>query len=173
MTDVRIRVSRELSRDERQALAGGEADPFGLGSMQLVARDKDWHLFAEIDGRPVAHVGLLAHQVLAGDLPVAVAGVGGVLTAPDFRNQGLARRLLREASPLMTRTLGAEFGFLFCFPRLVPFYERLGWRQLEPPVLIEQPGGGEVEASPFGAMTLRLGARDWPPGAVRTRSLLW
>jgi GNAT superfamily N-acetyltransferase len=171
MTDVRIRIARELSEEERQALGGGETDPFGVGSLVLSWRAKDWHLFAEIDGRPVSHVGLLAHEVEVNGLPVAVAGVGGVLTAPEHRNQGLAQRLLREVAPLMTRTLGAEFGLLFCFPRLVPFYERLGWTRLEPPVLIEQPGG-EV-AAPLESMALRLGSRDWPPGAVRLGGLPW
>jgi predicted N-acetyltransferase YhbS len=171
MADVRIRISRELSREERQALGGGEEDPFGVGSLVLSWRDKELHLFAEIDGRPVAHVGLLAQEVEVGGHPVAVAGVGGVITVPEHRGEGLARRLLREASPLMTRTLGAQFGFLFCFPRLVPFYEKIGWRRLEPPVLIEQ-AGGEI-AAPTEVMVLRLGSRDWPPGAVRTRSLPW
>jgi GNAT superfamily N-acetyltransferase len=171
MTDVRIRVARELSEEEKQILGGGDPDPFGVGSLTLSWRTKDWHLFAEIDGRPAAHVGLLGHEVLVGDLPVPVAGVGGVLTGPEHRNRGLAQRLLRRAIPLMTRTLGAEFGFLFCFPRLVPFYARLGWTRLEPPVLIEQPGG-EIP-SPMESMVLRLGSRDWPPGSVRLRSLPW
>jgi len=174
MTDVKIRIARDLTDEEKQVLSGGDPDPFGLGARLdgYVSRPKDWHLFAEIDSRPVAHVGLLGHDVRVGDLPVAVAGMGGVLTAPEFRNRGLARRLLRESIPLMTRTLSAEFGFLFCLPRLLPFYERLGWKRLETPVLVDQPGGGEAPHF-LETMVLQLGSRDWPPGSVRLCSFPW
>lgn len=124
-----------------------------------------------MDGEPVSHVGVLRHDVLVGGVPVPVAGLGGVITEPGFQGRGFAQILLREALAFMTDEMDADFGFLFCLPRLVPFYERLGWQTISGPVLVQQPGG-DVE-SPVESMVLPLRDRPWPPGRVETQSLPW
>lgn len=167
---VAIRRSRELSEEAKQKLGPGP-DPFDVQPYNLSWRLKDWHFFLDVDGEPASHVGLLRHDVRVDGVPVPVAGLGGVITAPDFQGRGFAQILLREATAFMTGELGADFGFLFCLPRLVPFYERLGWQTLPRPVLIEQPGG--VVESPAESMVLPLRGRPWPPGRVETQSLPW
>ena len=55
--------------------------------------------------------------------------------------------------------MGAEFGMLFCLPRLVPFYGRTGWERLAP-VWIQQPAG--TVRSPLEVMVKPLSGRPWP-----------
>lgn len=165
-----IRRSRELSPEIKQKLGPGP-DPFGMEAHPLSWREKEWHFFVDVDGEPVSHVGVLRHDVLVDGVPVPVAGLGGVITEPGFQGRGFAQELLREATAFMTDELGADFGFLFCLPRLVPFYERLGWQRLPGPVLIEQAGG--TLESPVEVMVLPLRDRPWPPGRVETQSLPW
>jgi GNAT superfamily N-acetyltransferase len=134
-------------------------------------REKDWHFFVDVDGEPVSHVGVLRHDVRVDGVPVPVAGLGGVITEPGFQGRGFAQALLREAVAFMRDELGADFGFLFCLPRLVLFYEGQGWRTLPRPIRIEQPGG--ALESPVEVMVLPLRDRPWPPGKVETQSLPW
>ncbi|HSN87482.1 MAG TPA: GNAT family N-acetyltransferase [Thermoanaerobaculia bacterium] len=167
---VEIRRSQDLSQETKRKLGPGP-DPFGMQAHTLSWREKDWHFFLDVDGEPVSHVGVLRQDVLVDGVPVPVAGLGGVITAPGFQGRGFAQALLREAVAFMTDELDADFGFLFCLPRLIPFYERLGWQTLPRPVLIEQPGG--VMEFPFESMVLPLRGRPWPPGRVETQSLPW
>jgi GNAT superfamily N-acetyltransferase len=165
-----LRRSRDLSQETKQKLGPGP-DPFGIQAQTLSWREKDWHFFLDVDGEPVSHVGVLLHDVLVDGVPVPVVGLGGVITEPGFQGRGFAQILLREAVAFMTDELDADFGFLFCLPRLVPFYESLGWRMLPGPVLIEQPDG--ALESPVESMVLPLRGRLWPPGKVEIRSLPW
>ncbi|HKV08595.1 MAG TPA: GNAT family N-acetyltransferase [Thermoanaerobaculia bacterium] len=167
---VSIRRSRDLSQEIKQKLGPGP-DPFGMQAHPLSWREKDWHFFLDVDGEPVCHVGVLRHDVLVDGASVPVAGLGGVITEPSFQGRGFAQRLLGEATAFMRDELGADFGFLFCLPRLVPFYERLGWRILPRPIRIEQAGG--TLESPVEVMVLPLRDRPWPPGKVETQSLPW
>lgn len=167
---VAIRRSKDISQEIKQKLGPGP-DPFGMQAHPLSWREKDWHFFLDVDGEPVCHVGVLRHDVLVDGVSVPVAGLGGVITEPGFQGRGFAQRLLREATSFMTDELDADFGFLFCLPRLVPFYERLGWHTLPRPILIEQAGG--ALESPVEVMVLPLRDRPWPPGRVETQSLPW
>jgi predicted acetyltransferase len=100
-----------------------------------------------------------------------VGGLGGVITVLEYRNRGLAQLVVQEAVAFMAGELGADFGFLFCLPPLVPFYERMGWQALAAPVRVDQPGG-EIE-SPVHSMVLPLRDEPWPQGRVRIQSLPW
>lgn len=166
-----IRRMKDLSEKDRQALFGWGEDLFGVQSCNLSWRTKDWHVVAYDEGAAVAHAGVLRHDVLVDGRPVPVGGLGGVITVLEHRNRGLAQLVVQEAVAFMAGELGVSFGFLFCFPRLVPYYERLGWQALAPPVLIDQPGG-EIE-SPVVSMVLPLQGEPWPQGRVRAQSLPW
>lgn len=64
-----------------------------------------------------------------------------------------------------------DAGLLFCLPKMVAYYEALGWQALESDVLIDQPSGRI--ASPMRVMVLPLGENSWPPGTVELQSLPW
>jgi GNAT superfamily N-acetyltransferase len=168
---IEIRRTRDLSEEDRQKLFGWGEDLFGVLPLDLSWRPKDWHVVAYAEGSPVAHAGVLRHDVLVDGRPVPVGGLGGVITILEYRNRGLARLVVQEAVAFMAGELGVSFGFLFCLPPRVRFYERMGWQVLTSPVLVEQPGG-EIEA-PVYSMVLPLHGEPWPQGPVRTQSLLW
>jgi GNAT superfamily N-acetyltransferase len=168
---IEIRRVRDLSEEDHRKLFGWGENLFGVLPFQLSWRTKDWHVVAYAEGEPVSHAGALRHDVLVDGRPVPVGGLGGVITVLEYRNRGLAQLVVQEAVAFMAGELGAGFGFLFCLPPLVPFYERMGWQALASPVLIEQPGG-EIE-SPVVSMVLPLKGESWPQGMVRTQSLPW
>ena len=167
---IEIRRTKDLSEEDRQTLFGWGENLFGVLPFELSWRTKDWHVVAYAEGAAVAHAGVLRHDVLVDGRPVPVGGLGGVITVLEHRNRGLAQLVVQEAVAFMGE-LGAGFGFLFCLPRLVPYYERLGWQALASPVLIDQPGG-EIE-SPVCSMVLPLQGEPWSPGRVQTKSLPW
>ena len=54
-------------------------------------------MVAEEDGRIAAHVGIFPMTVLAGDILIPLAGIGGVATAPECRGRNHMSTLLRHA----------------------------------------------------------------------------
>lgn len=168
---VEIRLSENLSEEERRALFEWGENIFGAEDLRYRWRPKDLHFVTEEDGRPVSHVGLVRQDVSAGGRPVTVAGVGGVVTVPEAQGRGLAQRGMRHAAEFMCQEWGVEFGLLFCRDALVPFYERLGWRVVNDPVEVEQESGPVV--SSLNVLVLPCGGREWPEGPVSLNSLPW
>ncbi|MDI2124574.1 GNAT family N-acetyltransferase [Yinghuangia seranimata] len=150
------------------AILGDGPDPFGVADVGFTWLPKELHFGVMWDGRLVAHTGLLRIPVTLAGTDTDVIGVGGVAVATDARGQGLAR-LVVGAAVDHARTLGPEFGLLFCRPPLVALYERLGWHRVENDVVVEQPDGPAV--MPLATMwtPLRDGAA-WPDGDLRLRS---
>jgi GNAT superfamily N-acetyltransferase len=168
---VELRIANVLTDDEHRQLFGWGEDIFGMANQGLHWRPKDHHVFVEVGGRAVSHVGLLRHTVKVGGAPVEVGGIGGVVTMPDMQGRGHARQALRYASSLMCREWGLNFGLLFCREALTPFYRELGWRRVEEPVMIEQPSGRI--GSPVVVMVLSCGDQGWPAGVVDLGSFPW
>lgn len=160
-----IRLTQVLTDAERQILLGWSDDIFGLGDLDFHGRKKDWHVMGYADGQLVSHVGLLKDVVRVAQQPVTVGGVGAVITIPPAQRKGYAHALLQRTATFMSETLQAEFGLLFCLPRLISFYQSAGWQEVVSPVFIEQPAGRVV--APVSVMCLPCHAsRDWPDGAV-------
>lgn len=168
---VEIRLSENLSAEEQQTLFFWGENIFGSEDLQYRWRPKDLHFVLEDGGRVVSHVGLLKHAVSAGGRPVAVAGVGGVVTVPEAQGRGHAQRGMRHAAEFMRHGWGVEFGMLFCRDALVPFYERLGWQLVGGPVEIEQDDGPVV--CTLNVLVLPCDGRTWPGGRVRLESRPW
>ena len=86
-------------------------------------------IIGELGDHVVAHLGVLRRflRVLDTGASVLVGEVGLVMVHPDFRGRGLGRRLLDEATDVLT-AFDLPFGFLTCRRGIVPFYERCGWR---------------------------------------------
>ncbi|MFE7317562.1 GNAT family N-acetyltransferase [Streptomyces sp. NPDC057555] len=157
------------TRDDLTGILGDGPDPFGVNDAGLTWLPKEEHFGIRLDGRLVAHAGLLRTPVLLGGTETSVIGVGGVAVAADVRGRGLARRVVAAALD-HARTMGPHHGLLFCRPPLVALYARLGWREVRDEVRVEQSTGPVV--MPLCTMWTPL--RDdasWPPGAVRLLSL--
>ncbi|MFE0102698.1 GNAT family N-acetyltransferase [Streptomyces sp. NPDC059009] len=163
-----IRLAR-YTKTEQSEILGDGADPFGVVDTGLSFLPKDEHFGVRLDGRLVAHAGLLELPVEVAGAGTRVVGVGGVAVAPDVRGRGLARLVLAGALE-HARTMGPDHGLLFCRPPLVALYERLGWSALGVDVRVEQPGG-RVVTMPLRTMVtpLREGA-VWTAGPVRLLS---
>jgi predicted GNAT family N-acyltransferase len=166
-----IRVENHISDEERKTLFGWGEDIFGADHLNLRWRPKDVHLFVDVDGRAVTHVGLLEHTVTVGERSVRVCGVGGVVTALSEHGKGYATEAMRHAGAMMCEERAIDFGLLFCREQLVPFYARLGWRRVEEPVEIEQPSG--TITSPMVVMVLPCKEKSWPSGRVQLNSFPW
>ncbi|MBB6415184.1 GNAT family N-acetyltransferase [Streptomyces sp. AK010] len=163
------RLARYTKADLEEILGTGD-DPFGVAGTGLTWLPKEDHFGVRLDGRLVAHAGLLRLPVAIGDVETEVMGVGGVAVAPDVRGRGLARLVLAAALD-HARTQGPAHALLFCRPPLVPLYQRLGWHPLDTEVLVEQPGSALV-TMPLRTMVTPL--RDTarlPAGRVRLYSL--
>ncbi|MFE5770577.1 GNAT family N-acetyltransferase [Streptomyces sp. NPDC056485] len=162
-----VRLARYTTTEQAEILGEG-ADPFGVADTGLAWLPKKEHFGITLDGRLVAHTGLLRIPVSVGGTGIEVVGVGGVAVAADVRGRGLAR-LVMAAALDHARTMGPRHGLLFCRPPLVALYRRLGWRVLERDVGVEQPGGPVTMPLRTMWTPLHDGA-DWPTGAVRLHS---
>jgi hypothetical protein len=168
---IDIRVTETFTDDDRHHLAGWGENVFGTLDVPLEWRSRDCHIMLYDDSYLASHVGLLKQTITVGGRPVVVGGVGAVITVLDRQGRGFARAAMRFAHDYMCDQLGVEFGMLFCFERLVPFYEPLGWRRLDVPVWVDQPSG-PVEM-PMVTMVRPCGQAVWPPGPVELGSLPW
>lgn len=138
---LQIRQVATLSSAEQQRLFSWSSDPFGVAPLGLEWRPKDVHLVLDVDGQPVSHVGVLRHDVHSGGRGVRVAGLGTVITVPEARGRGYASQLIQHAIHLAREEWSSSASLLFCLPRMVSYYERLGWHVIEQPVQIDQALG--------------------------------
>jgi predicted N-acetyltransferase YhbS len=168
---VEIRYAEALTEEERQALFFWGEQIFGLEDAGYTWRPKTYHFITEEDGRPLSHVGVIKTAVGAGGRQLTVGGIGGVATRPEAQGRHLVHAAMRQAAEFICHELGADFGMLFCLPRLEPFYARQGWRALEDEVEIDQPDGKKVW--PYRVMVLPCGEREWPAGRVEVGGLPW
>lgn len=165
-----IKQAEFLTDAEKQQLFGWGDDIFGVSCLNLHWRPKDSHFILYVDGQAVSHVGVLKHVVSVGGEPLTVGGIGGVVTVPAEQKRGHARELMQCATR-MFEEWRVDAGLLFCFKRMVAYYESQGWRTVERQVLIEQPAGERT--SPLEVMALTFGERSWPNGEVKLNSLPW
>ena len=168
---VEIRYAEAVTEEERQALFFWGKDIFGIEDANYRWRPKDYNFITEEGGRPLSHVGVIKTMVSVGGRQLTVGGVGGVVTVPEAQGRHLVHAAMRQAAEFICRELGADFGMLFCLPRLEPFYARQGWQTLEDEAEVEQPAGKIVW--PYRVMVRPCGERVWPAGRVEVGGLPW
>ena len=160
-----------LTESQRAELVAAEEDPFDAAGNTLRWRRKDRHVaLRRSDGRLVASAGLVLGELQAEDeARHAFVGIGGVFVTARYRGRGLGRRIVSEALR-HARTLGPEIALLFCHRDRAALYERHGFVKVEPPVLVEQPGGYAEVSLVTMWRTLRR-APALPPGGLTIHSL--
>jgi len=168
---IDVRVEDFYLEADRRDLASGERDPSQTSAYQLQWRPTEKHVLIIEGGRNVCHVGMVKHTVAVEGHPVAVAGIGGVLTRPECRGRGYGRIAMKAAEALALSEMGVDFMLLFCKPALQCWYEDLGWVKVPSPVWVEQQQGPIVQ--PLVSMARCLGAEQWPRGEVRLGCLPW
>lgn len=138
------------------------------GQFRVLAWDNDaWGAIVEI----------LKRTIIVGEREVVVGGVGGVMTVPAMRGRGLATSAMRHAADFICGKLQADAGMLFCTQALIPFYERLGWYDLQRKITYHQSDGARVMDTRGHAdgcaMFKPCGDFVFPYGAIDVRGTLW
>ncbi|MDR0521750.1 MAG: GNAT family N-acetyltransferase [Planctomycetaceae bacterium] len=94
-----------------------------------------WHhtppifsVIAPLEERIIGHAAAVVRTITTTwNFRYNVASIQGVCVDPQYRNSGLAHRLLSAALEESARR-GFLFAILFCKESLVPFYESQGWK---------------------------------------------
>jgi len=124
------------------------------------------------DGQVVAAAGLLWREGTLDGAPVLIGGLGGVMTMPALQGRGLGLVAVKAAMQTLVRDKGPVFGLLFCEDKNAGFYARLGWRQFEGEVTVDQPAGSVVYRI-MRAMVAPLGAPAPLRGQLDLCGLPW
>ncbi len=165
-------LSKEL-REEIDAVdhlaftMDGEGDD---GSIEW-AMSATWFALGWLEGRLVTQFGVLDRTILAGGQSLAIAGIGGVATHPDFQRRGFAGNLLQASAEEMRRLGRYDFAMLFCATKLIPYYAKSGFRQVNNPIYILQHGQRVLFED--HQMVLPLSGKAWPDGDVDVNGPPW
>ncbi|TFG14130.1 GNAT family N-acetyltransferase [Candidatus Thorarchaeota archaeon] len=89
---------------------------------------KNWSYVAVEDEKPVATASFSHFDNSIRGVELPIAGVWGVATVPQYRYQGLARKLMNAA---FQRMKNEEIVFSILDPFYIPFYEKFGYAQAE------------------------------------------
>ena len=116
------------------------------------------------DTQLVSFLTTIRRQALFDEQRVILGGVSSVMTPPEHQGNGYASRAVREAERIIFDDIGADCGALLCEERLLPFYERLGWKAVTCRVEITQPSGKVMW--PERIMLLSKAGVVWQPGTV-------
>ena len=102
----------------------------------------DWSSICWENNVAHAHAGGIIRQGTLNSKPVKIGGVGGVMTLPESRGQGLASDSIRLLLELFERE-NVDFVLLVCEKHLIPMYEKLGFRIHDGEMMVTQRGKEE------------------------------
>lgn len=105
-------------------------------------------------------------------MPTMLAGIGGVMTHPNFRRNGFGSVAMQAVQGALDRDGNVEFGLLFCEPKNAAFYERLGWSVFHGTVLADQPNG-TICYDALGAMVFPIASASPRSGLIDLRGPPW
>ncbi|MHB8382612.1 MAG: GNAT family N-acetyltransferase [Candidatus Binataceae bacterium] len=167
--EVRIESADEIDPVLRGEIKRWTDEVFGHIAYEWAPAE--WHATGRINALLAGSLKIVTREITAADERVRVAGIGNVVTKPEYGKRGVATAMLRASADLMRTTLGAEFGLLICRRKVAPVYQKAGWIQVEGPTRFWQPAGNVTY--PLDTMVLKLTAREWPGGPIDLRGLPW
>jgi nodulation protein A len=139
--------------------------PFGPARSWSSARP-ELRLVGSVDGRPVAHVGVLRRFLQVDDRPVLVGDVGLVAVDPDAQGAGLGAALLGRCRAVLG-ALDLPFGYLTCGEHVAGFYATGGWVRVPGPTrMVRADGRVQVYGGVSMVLPVRRGIEEWPAGRV-------
>jgi GNAT superfamily N-acetyltransferase len=172
-----------LSADERQQLLAftrhtldrglDRVRPFALPADSYRWTRATWSVLVKVGVRIVAHAGITYRVIQVGDLRVPVAGIGGVMTLPEWRRHGYARAVLANATAFAGLQLWAPFALVICPEEDTAFYQHLGWRVAQAPIWCEQSAGPVRLAHELALYLACQGDADWPSGSIHLGVAPW
>jgi predicted GNAT family N-acyltransferase len=113
--------------------------------------------------RALCHVGIFLREGEVAGKPVTIGGIGGVMTHPNARRQGVASRAIGRSIEFMMEQR-ADFALLVCEQKLVPFYQRLGWKRHGDKLMVTQHG--EKSEFAFNLPMIHSVSAEGPIGGV-------
>lgn len=90
-------------------------------------------------GEALSHAGVLIRECEIDGSPVRIGGIGGLMTHPKARREGLATKVIKGSLEFFLER-AVDFALLVCKRELVPLYEKLGWQLYRDKVLVTQKG---------------------------------
>lgn len=110
---------------------------FRLGQQTFGLDYLDWSRFGywddtyvpygiEVDGEIVANVSISKSTLVVDGVTYKVAQIGGVMTNPNYRGQGLSRRLMEE---VMRDTGDMDLIYLFANHTVLDYYPKFGFEK--------------------------------------------
>ena len=159
-----VRADEAITPAERAVLKAWVEAIFGEEETKYEWAPQHWHVLVHYGGKLACHAGITDHTVSAGGVRLKVAGIGGVMTPPEWRGHGLGRLAMEAAAGFIHHEQRVDFGLLLCSQGLVPYYEKLGWQLVQGPVEFDQPSGKVVWEEE--AMVLPCRRKQWPAGII-------
>ena len=166
---IEIKPDNDLSPERKVALDRMFQREFGRDT--LVYALPRWHTMGILHASLVGRVGILDRTISVGQELLRVGGICGVVTAPGYRDRGIAGALLGESVAFVKNRLNLPFALLTCRSKLEVFYQRLGWKTVKGPTVFAQPDG--VRTCKGLTMVMEVGPRLWPEGPIDMRGLPW
>jgi predicted acetyltransferase len=133
--------------------------------------DPDWAVMLWEDDDMVSNVHIIERTVLVGGLPIRVGGIGNVATKVEWRKRGYATQALQVSVDFLRDPLKVDFGLMIATEKMIPSYEKRGWKVVAQSIQIEQPDGRRAFSIPV--MTLPVLKQDWPQGVIDICGLPW
>lgn len=169
--------SRDL-RGLRRLFDHEYADEFGPWDVEQPYgyAGHDLPVIARSGGDLVGHVGWARRVIGVGRSELTIAGVGGVLVAPEARAERLGGRLMSGAAESMSEAGGVDFGFLGCREEVVPFYASRGWRRISAAEHVISRNGLPMvhpPGPPLLVLPIDRDIEEWPAGTIDLRGRPW
>jgi aminoglycoside 2'-N-acetyltransferase I len=141
---IRVHNAAELTADETAALGELRLAVYPPEFMatwpgRSIEWDKpQWRAIVwDEHGRARCHVGIFLRQGAVDGKSVKIGGIGGVMTHPAARRKGFASVAVDQSIEFLRRQQ-ADFALLVCDPKLVAFYQQLGWRKHDGKLMVKQ-----------------------------------
>lgn len=166
---IEIITVNELTPERVGFIRRNQSREFGDDSM--VYAIPGWYLLGYSRGKPVTQVGILQRTITINQSPLLIAGVGFLITEPEYRGRGFATEIMKEAVAFVRNTLELPYALLTCKPKLESLYSRMGWRTVNEPNVFVQPTGNRSCGGLI--MVNECGETPWPEGKIDFCGLPW
>ncbi|MDD4051704.1 MAG: GNAT family N-acetyltransferase [candidate division Zixibacteria bacterium] len=133
MSDLKFDINtvNELTPELAGFIQRANEREFGDDSM--VYAIPQWYVLGFLQDKPMAQAGVLQRTISVHQKPLLIAGVGFLITEPEYRGRGFATVIIEEAIAFVRNKLELPFGLLTCKPRLETLYSGMGWKTVDGP----------------------------------------